>query len=181
MRGALAGATIALTLVLSGCALPIGFSVDDDASVEPKAEELVVPDRFTIIPDEWQAANVGRLGDGRHYFLTADFTTSKLYISVYYWKVDGSFDEADITPLGDADEFDGAQLDRAIDQRRAKLDRPTIEAVTVEPFGVEHDGVQFGFVASGPAADGYEVASVSHLPNDDMVYYWPWDGEGYDT
>ncbi|TBN56119.1 hypothetical protein EYE40_01185 [Glaciihabitans arcticus] len=180
---------VALLPALGGCvsALDVLDVVFPEPGPEepyvPSPEELVVPERFTIIPDPWQARYVGVLDDGRQYFATADvdLLTDKGYVSVYYWAADGSFESADIDEFAELADIESGGLSAAVDARHKELAGATIEPITVAPFSIEQDGITFGFIARGPDSKLYDIASVTHMPNDDMVYYWPWDGEGYDT
>ena len=188
-RVAAIAVAVALLPALGGCvsAMDVLDVVFPEPGPEepyvPSPEELVVPERFTIIPDPWQAEYVGVLDDGRRYFVTADvdLLAATGYVSIYYWAADGSFESADIRKVGPLDEIESGGLSAAEGVRQGQLAGATIEPITVAPFSVEKNGTTFGFIARGPDPEYYDVASVTHVPNDDMVYYWPWDGEGYDT
>ena len=144
---------------------------------ELPAEAREVPERFTIVPDAWQAKYVGTVVDDRRFYLHAAQLESGPATVVFFWRNDGSFESVDVEPFSDRDDYD-----EALERHLARLGSPSIGSITVAPFAVEHEGETVGFVPQEPdATDGDGIASVRLLPADNIVYYWPWDGEGYDT
>ena len=186
MRRILAGAALAVAVIsLSGCTQLGQFVIDsvigggyEEEHYEVSPEEMVVPDRFTIIPDDYHAEHAGVAEDGRSFFFTPLFDVDNEFLAIFYWNADGSFDELVAEEFGPRDQLDEVAYDAAAERMLASLGATSAVPISVEPFAVEKFGTTFGFVPT--TYDGGLVA-VELLPGNFMAYYWPWDGEGYDT
>ena len=153
------------------------WSSNDDHSAGNPAKAGFVPERFTIIPDDWEAKYVGSLADGRKYFLHASLYGDGLCTAIFYWNENGSYDSIEITPVKSQDSAGDAVV-----EKYASLGSPAIESISVAPFSEKYEGEEFGFVgAEGDLTIEGDSATVMLMPANNMVYYWPWDGEGYDT
>lgn len=173
--------SVALVTTIGGCALvdviPFGFGGGDSEPYEPSPEELVVPERITVVPDDYNTELVGTLADGRHFFLHVTFCDGSTCLATFYWNADGTFDELSVEPV--ADDVDVAPL---LDERFSDLDGAFLEPIEVAPFATDHDGEQYGFVPYPPDPEyPGDIASVVLEPANNVAYYWPWDGMGYDT
>lgn len=154
----------------------------DAGELDSPPEAREIPNRFTIIPDDYHAEFAGTARDGRQFFVTQLFEMDNEFVATFLWRPDGSFDSIEVEEFGARGSFDAETLESARAGHLAALSPYRLEPITVAPFSVAYHGTTFGFVARAPEKDDEEaIAIVELLPGNFMAYYWPWDGEGYDT
>ena len=142
-----------------------------------------VPERFTIVPDDYHVPYAGTAEDGRRFFLSDElFSHEKAYVGLFLWTADGAFEEVRVEavdrpqglPPGQAGPADAQAL---VDARLAELGEFVLEPIQVEPFIEKVEGVGFGWEVV--KYDG--MYSINIAPGDFIAYYEPWDGLEYDT
>jgi len=178
---------IGAAVLVAGVVIAIAFSFRGTfrrraETPEFPAEAREVPERFTIIPDDYHAEHAGVANDGRMFFLTPLHEIDNEFLAIFYWKADGSFDELVVEEFGPRDDLDKAAHKAARERMISTLGTTSSVPINVQPFAVEKFGATFGFVGRAAAPDDEDgIAAIELLPGNFMAYYWPWDGEGYDT
>lgn len=146
-----------------------------------------MPDRITIVPDDYHTPYAGIAADGRKFFVTDELFYGTGpgqitgYVATFLWRADGEFDELRVDeatrpagfPPGQPVPAEGAGLTAHL----AALGGHTFESIVVAPFSAFRDGVEFGFV---PRDEG-GFAIVDLQPGFVIAYYEPFDGLEYDT
>lgn len=144
-----------------------------------------VPDRVPVRHDDYHARRIGRLADGRLFFITEPFVAAKAdapgceFLAVYLFAADGAFVEARIDSLGPRSIMDVHAARALLERRLAELGELSFESIAVQPFSVVHDGVTFGLIPRAPE-DEDEDWCATLIPGDYMAFTEPWDGN-YDT
>jgi hypothetical protein len=186
-----AGVVVAL---VAGAGLAAGCSpgayADECAGDAEPAGATGRPTRIAINHDEFDARYVGRLADGRQFFLTMPFLpgedstdtnpTSRDFVAMYFFDRDGRFLEAEIDELAGPESLDGAEVDRAHQARLDKLGKVTFGRIEVEPFAVTRFGAEFGLIAQAPEGPD-DIWWVTAEPGNYMAFAAPWDCGIYDT
>jgi hypothetical protein len=147
-----------------------------------------VPTRIPIVHDDHHASRVGRLKDGRQFFVTTPFvpalgdSAGREFIAVYVFDADGVLLDARIDDLGARANVNEEVSSALFQKRLAELGPLTYGDVAVRPFSVERFGTTFGLIPRPPDDDGDDDAgwSVEMHPGNYMAFFEPWDGE-YDT
>ena len=143
------------------------------------------PPRIPIALDDHHASRIGRLPDGRQFFVTTPFVPAqggapgRDFLAVFLFDAEGALLEARIDDLGP----DGARDEAATHARRAarlgELGPLEPGDVALQPFRVERFGVTFGLIAHPPAYDG-DGWWVEMHPGNYMAFHEPWNG-AYDS
>lgn len=146
-----------------------------------------VPDRIPIVHDDHHASRIGRLADGRQFFVTEPFVAADSdepgcdFLAVYLFAADGTLEEARIDSLGPRESIDDERARALVERRLAELGEVSFESIAVKPFHVVRDGVTFGLVPQEPECEGEgDDWWVVLVPGDYMAFTAPWDGY-YDT
>lgn len=146
---------------------------------------MSIPRRIAINHDDYHARYVGRLTDGRQFFVTQPFVAATdehpgcEYLAVYVFAADGRLLEARIDDLGPRATLDQGAAAEILGRRLQELGEIAFEAIEVEPFEIERDGVKFGLIST-PPEDEDDQWCVILEPGNCMAFYPPWDGN-YDT
>lgn len=152
-------------------------------STTPDGAAARIPDRFTIVPDDYHAQLAGTTGDGRRFFITTPFEAGtptdpgNEFVALFLWNADGTFDSIDVDAFGPRELVSEDDHQDALERRISRLGDFTIEAISVAPFAVQSHGTTFGFVPQ----EFEGSVSVNLQPGDYMAYYEPWESGDYDT
>lgn len=139
---------------------------------------MSVPERITIVPDNYHAKHAGITTDGRQFFLTTPFVPGAgEYLGLYLWDAAGEFIDATIRDFGPRRLLKRRARVSARDELLASLGQFETAPISVAPFSIEHDGEQFGLVPS----EFEGMVTVNALPGDYMAFFEPWDSGEYDT
>ncbi len=144
------------------------------------------PERITIDHDDYHAQHIGRLGDGRQFFLTQPFRPARTddpgceFVALFLFRSDGAFDTATIESFGPRSEVDGDALVPYTRELLASLPEPTFQRIEVRPFSVTKFGTEFGLITREPEEEG-DAWAVELLPGNYMAFFEPWDSGVYDT
>lgn len=149
------------------------------------------PDRVAINPDEGRAEHVGRLADGRQFFLTTPMLCPldgvevvRQFLALYLFEASGKFLEARIDDFGPRETMDEKAWRVLYMKRLRELGRVKFTRIVVEPFAVERFGATFGLIARDLGEDGDEGLegwTVEVMPGNYMAFFAPWDSGEYDT
>ena len=146
------------------------------------------PKTVALNHDDYHAEHVGRLADGRQFFLTIPFVgaeevgtaTGREFIALYIFDKAGQLQSATIDDLGPRVTLDiPARLARR-DALLGSLGPVKFQRIKVAPFRVEMFGVVFGFIPQPPEEPG-EDWSVIVEPGNVMCFWPPWTSGDYDT
>jgi hypothetical protein len=146
------------------------------------------PRTVTLNHDDYHAEDVGRLADGRQFFLTTPFVpaeevgtaTGREFLALYVFDKAGQLVSATIDDLGPRVTMDEpARLARreALLASLGPVKRGRIKAA---PFRIGMFGVDFGFIPQPPEEPG-EDWSVIVEPGNYMCFWPPWTTGDYDT
>jgi hypothetical protein len=145
------------------------------------------PSKVAIDHDDYHAAHVGTLADGRQFFATTPFVPAvngpgREFIAIYVFDATGRFLEARIDDLGPRASSDAQKARALFDQRIGELGRLHYGRIEVAPFRVARYGETFGLIAR-PPEDASEDDSwwVEVQPGNYMAFHEPWDSGEYDT
>ena len=147
------------------------------------------PETFPINHDDYHAKHIGRLADGRQFFLTTPFepatpkTPGCEFVALFLFAADGTFVEAKINRLGPRTLVDEARARAVIETRLDEVKQAggKLGRIKVAPFETEQHGVTFGLIPTEPDEDDEESDVMIELhPGNYMAFGEPWDGD-YDT
>jgi hypothetical protein len=142
------------------------------------------PMLIEIEQDDSHAKHVGRLRDGRQFFITGPFVPEREdaprreFIARYLWDADGSFLDAKIEERPSDSSWE--DFEPAVLRLLSELGEVTFCRVRVAPFSVQLFGLEFGLVTRAPE-DNAGPWAVEVLPGNYMCFFAPWDSGEYDT
>lgn len=144
------------------------------------------PKLVAIDHDEYHAEHVGRMADGRQFFLTTPFeATSKRhaggeFVALYLFDGSGNLVEAKIDDFGPRATLDKEARRKLYETRLQALGPVEFRRIEVAPFAVERFGTRFGLVLREPEEPD-DVWAVEVQPGNYMAFFEPWDSGIYDT
>jgi hypothetical protein len=144
------------------------------------------PDILAIDHDDYHASHIGRLPDGRQFFLTTPFVPAigrsegREFVALYLFDKRGRFLEARIDDLGTRAELDEQRGRDLFERRLGELGQVQYCRIEVQPFEVERFGTKFGLVPR-PPEDDRDDWWVELQPGNYMAFHEPWDSGEYDT
>ena len=145
------------------------------------------PNFIKINLDDYHAKLVGKLNDGRQFFITQPFVMyANDYVARYLFGKDGKFIEAKIHDLGKRNNnvlpgngLVGSELVESIPKAfLTEMGSYVLSDIKVAPFRYSFHGVDFGLIAN--KEDDDDDWTVTAEPGDYMAFFPPWDGD-YDT
>ncbi len=147
-------------------------SISDDA-----------PEKIRLIPDEWHIHNVGRLSDGRLFFVDAQFdplggNLIRDFACTFIFDSDGRLVEHAIEFVGERNAYPDLSMDSAISRHLDALGARVLSDIRVRPFSVESDGAVFGLI---PRRIAHGEWRVEFMPGNTLSFYPPWETGEYDT
>ena len=146
------------------------------------------PKLVTLDHDDYHAEDVGRLADGRQFFLTTPFVpaekvgtaTGREFIALYVFDKAGRLASATIDDLGPRATMDEPGRLARRGALLASLGPVKPARIRVAPFRVEVFGVEFGFIPQPPEEPGGDWSVVVE-PGNFMCFWPPWTSGEYDT
>ncbi|XVJ64284.1 MAG: hypothetical protein HEQ22_00870 [Sphingopyxis sp.] len=144
------------------------------------------PEIVAIDHDDYTAKYIGRMRDGRQFFLTTPFVPASPegqgceFVALYFFDAEGQFLNALIDSFGPRDTMDDDARKQVYDDRLSSLGEVSFERIEIEPFSVEKFGVLFGLIPCEPH-DEDGIWTVEAQPGNYMAFYEPWDSGDYDT
>lgn len=143
------------------------------------------PKLIDIEHDDYHASHVGRLADGRQFFITGPFEPKsgnqprREFVARYLWAADGSFLEAKIEERASTSASE--DLESSVERLLAELGETEFCRVRVAPFSVRLFDLEFGLIVRTPDDDDPDTWAVELLPGNYMCFFAPWDSGEYDT
>ncbi|WP_395742009.1 hypothetical protein [Prosthecobacter sp.] len=144
------------------------------------------PELIAINHDDYHAMHIGRLPDGRQFFLTSPFvpayggTAGREFVALFLFDHRGVFLEARIDDLGTRAGLIPEQARSIYEQRLADLGEVKFCRIEVQPFELTRFGTVFGLVPRVPEGED-DVWAVELQPGNFMAFFEPWDSGEYDT
>jgi len=146
------------------------------------------PKTIALNHDEYQAEHVGRLADGRQFFLTTPFVpavevgsaTGREFIALYVFDKAGQLQSATIDDFGPRVTLDEVARRIRRDELLASLGPLKYQRIKMAPFRIEMFGVEFGLIPQPPEEPG-EDWSVIVEPGNYICFFPPWTSGDYDT
>lgn len=144
------------------------------------------PTLIAIDHDDYSANYIGRMPDGRQFFLTTPFVPAiggnpgREFIALYLFDDDGRLLEARIDDLGVRATLDREVSGQLFERRMQELGAVEFCRIEVQPFKIERFGVEFGFMLREPE-DEDDAWCVEVQPGNYMAFFEPWDSGMYDT
>lgn len=140
------------------------------------------PEKIHLIPDQWHIHYVGRLKDGRHFWVdgqvTFDKRGTKDYVCTFLFDGDGRLTTHNIELVGQRGAYPDARFEEVRDRHLAVLGAHTIRDVWIRLFSVNSNGHVFGLIPRR-LDDGRWY--VEFMPGNTLAFYPPWEAGGYDT
>ena len=164
---------------------------DTDKNPQPQGKRrppAKAPKRIRIKPDDYEANNIGKIGDGRQFFLTCPFVPGNSksagaeYVACYIFDAAGELISAQIDALGVRGTGTAEKRVLIVEKRLKALGKTRRQAIKVVPFSINKYGTEFGLIARPPEdpSDAEDHWWVEAQPGNYMAFYPPWDGD-YDT
>ena len=144
------------------------------------------PNIIAIEHDDYHAEHVGRIKDGRQFFLTTPFEPAlgakqgSEFVALYLFDVAGKLLEAKIDNFGPRATMNENERRKLCERRLQELGDFTFERIEVAPFAVVRFGTTFGLVLREPEEEG-DPWAVEAQPGNYMAFFEPWDSGEYDT
>jgi hypothetical protein len=164
-----------IAAALSGCNDRVPESGDLTISSDP-------PEKIRLIPDGWHLHNVGRLADGRLYFVDSQLDpaggTTTDFVCTFIFDHDGRLLEHSIEEIGVRGAYPQGSVDTAMRQHLAALGERIATDIWVRPFQIESNGTVFGLVPRQTADGDWRVEM---MPGNTLSFYAPWEAGEYDT
>lgn len=152
-------------------ARPEGIALSDQA-----------PEKIRLVPDDWHIDNVGRLADGRLFWVVGQLDpadgATKDFVCTFVFSTDGQLVEHSIELIGVRGAYPAGSGDSATDRHLEALGGHVVTDVWVRPFSVESNGTVFGLIPR-QTEDG--EWRVEFMPGNTLSFYAPWDAGEYDT
>jgi hypothetical protein len=139
------------------------------------------PVLIAIDPDDYAAKHVGKLANGRQFFLTTPFVPGgHEFVALYIFDRNGTLIGAHIDSFGPRSTVNEVEHRQTYEVKLRGLGPITIERIQIAPFSLERFGLQFGLVLRHPE-DEDDTWAVEAQPGNYMAFFEPWDSGSYDT
>jgi hypothetical protein len=152
----------------------------------PRQRGLVVsdavPEKIRLIPDQWHMRNVGRLPDGRLFFVGSQLQynggVTRDFVCTFIFENDGHLVDHSIELIGARGTYPNGGVSRAMRQHLAALGDCTRTDVWVRPFSVESNDTIFGLIPRKTESGEWRV---EFMPGNTLSFHPPWEAGEYDT
>jgi len=140
------------------------------------------PEKVRLIPDAWHIRNVGRLSDGRLYFVDSqldyDSGSTRDFVCTFLFGADGSLVEHSIELIGTRGSYPDGSVGDALKRHLQALDVGMPTDIWVRPFSIDNNGAIFGLIPRRTKAGEWRV---EFMPGNTLSFYPPWEAGEYDT
>jgi hypothetical protein len=151
-----------------------------------QSKDLAMPDaapeKIRLIPDEWHIRNVGRLDQGRSFFVDSQLDSfnnvTRDFVCSFIFDNDGQLVEHVIELIGTRSDYPEGSVHNAIQRHLSALGDRTRADVWVRPFAVSSNNAVFGLI---PRKTGSGEWRVEFMPGNTLSFYPPWEAGNYDT
>jgi hypothetical protein len=169
-------------LIIALALLAVGGCEPNTLSTEEQVVEDGEPTKIRLIPDAWRIRDVGRLSDGRLFWVDGQLLPSagatKDFVCTFIFDQEGRLVDKSIELIGDRGAYPHASINDAISRHLSALGDRTTTDIWVRPFSIEDHGTVFGLI---PRHVGGNEWRVEFMPGNTLSFYPPWKAGEYDT
>ncbi len=170
-------------LFLAGMFISISGVCKQAQSNSGRAKMLdAAPEKIRLIPDEWHIQHVGRLADGRLFWVDSQLDpaggATKDFVCTFIFDQDGRLMEHSIELIGVRGSYPKRGVAIAMDRHLGALGDRSATDIWVRPFSLESNGTVFGLIPRQTEGGEWRV---EFMPGNTLSFYAPWEAGGYDT
>jgi hypothetical protein len=140
------------------------------------------PEKIRLIPDEWHIRNVGRLNEGRLFFVDGQLDyvggATRDFVCTFIFDKDGHLIDRTIELIGTRGAYADGSVGKAMDRHLVALGDRLRADIWVRPFSVESNGAVFGLIPRKTKSGEWRV---EFMPGNTLSFYPPWEAGEYDT
>jgi|SRR5262245_29809032 len=140
------------------------------------------PEKIRLIPDAWHIRNVGRLKDGRLFFVDGQLDyaagVTRDFVCTFIFDQDGHLVDHTIELVGTRGAYADGSVGKAMDRHLGALAGRSRTDIWVRPLSVESHGAVFGLI---PRKTNSGEWRVEFMPGNTLSFYPPWAAGQYDT
>lgn len=141
-----------------------------------------VPEKIRLIPDSWHIRHVGRVADGRLFWVASQLDSAggatKDFVCTFIFDQDGNLIEPSIELIGVRGSYPDDSFSKAKDRHITALGDHTVADIWVRPFSIESHGTAFGLIPRQMEGGGWRV---EFMPGNGLSFFAPWEAGEYDT
>lgn len=143
---------------------------------------IAAPEKIRLIPDKWHIRNVGRLSDGRLFFVDSQLDygagATRDFVCTFLFDKNGHLIDHSIELIGVRGTYPDGRVSKTLSQHLSVLGDRACNDIWVRPFSVESNGAVFGLI---PRQTGPGEWRVEFMPGNTLSFYPPWKAGEYDT
>jgi hypothetical protein len=140
------------------------------------------PEKIRLIPDDWHIQHVGRLADGRLFWVDAQLDPAggrtKDFVCSFIFDQDGRLTEHSIELIGVRGSYPERSVAMAMERHLSALGNHDSTDIWVRLFSVESNGTVFGLIPREYESGEWQV---EFMPGNTLSFYAPWEAGEYDT
>jgi len=140
------------------------------------------PERIRLVPDDWHVEHVGRLVDGRLFWVNAQIDpaggATKDFVCTFVFDESGGLIAHSIELIGTRGTYPEGSVATEIDRHIATLGEHVVTDIWVRPFSIESNSALFGLIPRQTEDGNWRV---EFMPGNTLSFYAPWEAGGYDT
>lgn len=142
------------------------------------------PPYILLIPDNHHLTDVGKLEDGRLYWIDIQLDSengkTRDFVCTYIFDTDGNLVSHDIVDLGLRGDYE-VSASEIVDSKLEALGKTREQRIEIRPFSVEAYNRTFGLVVREDEGDPEAEPVVDALPGWTIMFYPPFSKGGYDS
>ncbi len=140
------------------------------------------PEKIRLIPDAWHIHNVGRLSDGRLFFVDSqlDYASgiTRNFVCTFLFDPGGGLVDHSVELIGVRGSYPDRSVSDAMKRHLDALGDRTRTDIWVRPFSVDSNSAVFGLIPRKTVAGEWRV---EFMPGNTLSFYPPWEAGEYDT
>ena len=140
------------------------------------------PEKIRLVPDDWHIQHVGRLIDGRLFWVDGQLNptggVTKDFVCTFIFDQDGGLMEHSIELIGVRGSCPGRSVAMAMDRHVAALGDHSATDIWVRPFSVDSNNTVYGLIPRQTEGGEWRV---EFMPGNTLSFYAPWEAGEYDT
>lgn len=140
------------------------------------------PEKINLVPDRWHIRHVGRLGDGRMFFIARQLLSippaTMDFACTFIFDDDGRLIEHAIEEIGVRGQYAHGHSDAVMARHLSRVLGIRRSAIKIRLFTVRHQNADFGMI---PRRIDDGSWRVEFMPGNTLSFFPPWEAGGYDT